>query len=399
MPRNIDLGPNPTAPDSAPSTEEKGSILDKLGFTAIGKLIAAIVSPSAIRFFRVNANNTVDLISDADMRIAIGAMASNATPTPAAHKTSHATGGADALTAGDISAATIAQGILADSADQTVVVSTNAQTAVSGKNYLVTFNGTVDFTEPQAAAGAYYFITLARSGCAVKFAGVTAGGLSGPGQRMVRYYNGTNWQLAASYQFKVSSFTAQVGVDYLVLPGSDTTITYPTPLNGTDTFTVTVLSGGSASYKVQLVNVAGKILMPSAVPYVFYSFYSGSWQWGVLPHPLYFSMYDGGNISNSATYTPQVANGRSQKIACTGAAATLAAPSMFYIPDGAEIMVRVYSYSSGTSLTLSGFASGGIYPTLPSSPITLGSGKYWEFEMRYSETRNAWILRAAFGGH
>ena len=63
--------------------------------------------------------------------------------TPTAHKTSHATGGADALTAADIGAATAAQGLLAASAVQPNTSPTLTQLNINGGGLALNVTGNV----------------------------------------------------------------------------------------------------------------------------------------------------------------------------------------------------------------------------------------------------------------
>jgi hypothetical protein len=63
-----DLGSAPTA-------------LTNLGGTDVGKAVFTATNPSAIRFFRVNADNTVTLLTDSAFRTAIGAGTGNGTVT------------------------------------------------------------------------------------------------------------------------------------------------------------------------------------------------------------------------------------------------------------------------------------------------------------------------------
>lgn len=50
-----------------------GTARTNLGATTVGGNIFTLANPSAVRFIRINANNTVDALSDSDFRAAIGA--------------------------------------------------------------------------------------------------------------------------------------------------------------------------------------------------------------------------------------------------------------------------------------------------------------------------------------
>lgn len=65
-------GTLPVANGGTNATTADGA-LDSFGGTTVGKNVFKLTNPSAIRFLRINADNTVTALSDADFRTAIGA--------------------------------------------------------------------------------------------------------------------------------------------------------------------------------------------------------------------------------------------------------------------------------------------------------------------------------------
>ena len=55
--------------------------ITNLGATTVGGNLFTLANPSAIRFIRINANNTVSALSDSDFRTAIGAGTGDGTIT------------------------------------------------------------------------------------------------------------------------------------------------------------------------------------------------------------------------------------------------------------------------------------------------------------------------------
>ena len=55
---------------------------NKFRATTVGGNLFTLANPSAIRFIRINANNTVSALSDSDFRTAIGAGTGDGTITP-----------------------------------------------------------------------------------------------------------------------------------------------------------------------------------------------------------------------------------------------------------------------------------------------------------------------------
>lgn len=66
----IDLGDAPVG--TPPTTGEQTQILTALGGTTVGRALFQVSNPSAIRFPKVNADNSVTLRSDSDMRSDLG---------------------------------------------------------------------------------------------------------------------------------------------------------------------------------------------------------------------------------------------------------------------------------------------------------------------------------------
>jgi hypothetical protein len=145
--------------------------------------------------------------------------------TPSAHKTSHATGGTDALTAADIGAAavshthsaadltsgTVAVARLPTVLEQTVTVGNSGTSTTlsltNGSVQTVTLSGNCTFTMPTASAGASLTLILTQSGTftatftGVLWAGGTAPTITATANKvdiLVFVSNGTSWFGSAS---------------------------------------------------------------------------------------------------------------------------------------------------------------------------------------------------------
>jgi len=70
--------------DGGTGASDAGNARINLGATTVGSSVFTLTNPSAIRFLRVNADNTVSALSDADFRTAIGAGAGGGTVTSVA---------------------------------------------------------------------------------------------------------------------------------------------------------------------------------------------------------------------------------------------------------------------------------------------------------------------------
>jgi hypothetical protein len=113
------------------------NVVDIDDSTTVGRNLVKLTNPSAIRFVRINADNTVSALSAADMRTAIDAAATSHTHTALEISDSTATGRA-VLTAADAAAARTAIG--AGTGNGTVT-SVQAGNGLSGGN--ITGSGTL----------------------------------------------------------------------------------------------------------------------------------------------------------------------------------------------------------------------------------------------------------------
>jgi hypothetical protein len=72
---NIDLGGTPQG--TAPTTNQKTQLRTAMGATTTGDAFFTVTNPGAITFVRVNANNSITLLSASDFRTATGTLAAS----------------------------------------------------------------------------------------------------------------------------------------------------------------------------------------------------------------------------------------------------------------------------------------------------------------------------------
>jgi hypothetical protein len=180
-----------------------------LGATTVGANVFTLTNPSAIRFLRLNADNTVSALSDADFRTAIGAGTSSTTGTVTSVAASGGTtgltfSGSPITTSGTLTlGGTLAVANGGTGATTASNARTNLGAAASGANTDITAlnqsvtiaaSGTIAANSlgyrglPQETKTAAYTLALADAG---KHISITTGGVTIPANSSVAFPIGT----------------------------------------------------------------------------------------------------------------------------------------------------------------------------------------------------------------
>jgi hypothetical protein len=170
-----------------------GDARTNLGGTTVGQAVFTLTNPSAVRYLRVNSDNTVTALSAADFVTAIGAGTGDVTTT-----------GSQTLTNKTIQAGTFTNGYTEE------VATANTSTAYTidldnGSVQILTLTGNCTFTFPTATAGKSFILLLKQDGTgsrtatwpsAVKWPAGTAPTITSTASKLDKYIftaDGTNW--------------------------------------------------------------------------------------------------------------------------------------------------------------------------------------------------------------
>lgn len=166
--------------------------LTNLGGTTVGTSVFKLTNPSAVRYLRLNADNTVTALSAGDFVTAIGAGTGDVTLT-----------GTQTLTNKTIEAGTFTNGYT----EEVNVANTSTAYTISladGSFQVLTLTGSATITMPTATAGKSFILLLKQDGTGsrtvtwstVKWPGGTAPTITSTASRQDIYSffaDGTNW--------------------------------------------------------------------------------------------------------------------------------------------------------------------------------------------------------------
>ena len=166
--------------------------LTNLGGTTVGRAVFKLTNPSAVRYLRLNADNTVTALSAGDFVTAIGAGTGDVTLT-----------GTQTLTNKTIEAGTFTNGYT----EEVNVANTSTAYTISladGSFQVLTLTGSATITMPTATAGRSFILLLKQDGTGsrtvtwstVKWPGGTAPTITSTASRQDIYSffaDGTNW--------------------------------------------------------------------------------------------------------------------------------------------------------------------------------------------------------------
>ena len=166
--------------------------LTNLGGTTVGTSVFKLTNPSAVRYLRLNADNTVTALSAGDFVTAIGAGTGDVTLT-----------GTQTLTNKTIEAGTFTNGYT----EEVNVANTSTAYTISladGSFQVLTLTGSATITMPTATAGRSFILLLKQDGTGsrtvtwstVKWPGGTAPTITSTASRQDIYSffaDGTNW--------------------------------------------------------------------------------------------------------------------------------------------------------------------------------------------------------------
>jgi len=170
-----------------------GAARTNLGGTTVGQAVFTLTNPGAVRYLRLNSDNTVTALSAADFVTAIGAGSGDVTLT-----------GTQTLTNKTIEAGTFTNGYTEE------VATANTSTAytidlANGSVQVLTLTGNCTFTFPTATAGKSFILLLKQDGTgsrtatwpsAVKWPSGTAPTITSTASKLDKYIftaDGTNW--------------------------------------------------------------------------------------------------------------------------------------------------------------------------------------------------------------
>jgi hypothetical protein len=189
----FDAGPVLKLTKGGTGAATAGDARTNLGGTTVGQAVFTLTNPSAVRYLRVNSDNTVTALSAADFVTAIGAGTGDVTTT-----------GSQTLTNKTIQAGTFTNGYTEE------VATANTSTAYTidldnGSVQILTLTGNCTFTFPTATAGKSFILLLKQDGTgsrtatwpsAVKWPAGTAPTITSTASKLDKYIftaDGTNW--------------------------------------------------------------------------------------------------------------------------------------------------------------------------------------------------------------
>ncbi len=271
-----------------------GDVTDELGFTTVGRAIASVANPSLIRFLRVNADNTVSLLSDADMLTALGAA-------------------------------------------PRLVRKTSSFTAAAGYDYK-TEGTAITVFDPTGSAGDSYTVTVVTG-----YAMVGTDTYYPSALTIIRYYDSIaySWKtlVSPSALVRTSTFTAGVGGNYKTA-GTSISVSDPTGMSTGDLYTVLVITG--------YISINGTYYYASAIPVVRY-YDTTSYMWKTLAPP-------GAWTNKSSSFTANVGgaymiDGNSMPSISDPSGATSGDTWCFMVPKGsAYVMGSMTTHYASTKV-------------------------------------------------
>jgi len=148
----FDAGPYLKVTKGGTGSGTAGGARTNLGGTTVGQAVFTLTNPSAVRYLRVNSDNTVTALSAADFVTAIGAGTGDVTTT-----------GSQTLTNKTIQAGTFTNGYTEET------VSANTSTAytidlANGTVQILTLTGNCTYTFPTATAGTSFTLLQKQDG-------------------------------------------------------------------------------------------------------------------------------------------------------------------------------------------------------------------------------------------
>jgi len=148
----FDAGPYLKVTKGGTGAGTAGGARTNLGGTTVGQAVFTLTNPSAVRYLRVNEDNTVTALSAADFVTAIGAGTGDVTTT-----------GSQTLTNKTIQAGTFTNGYTEET------VSANTSTAytidlANGTVQILTLTGNCTYTFPTATAGTSFTLLQKQDG-------------------------------------------------------------------------------------------------------------------------------------------------------------------------------------------------------------------------------------------